>query len=262
MVNHKSIGPDLDWGSLPLVCIAESYYLLPRLGKKVSFRNSRILRLYALFNLLLRTNYSSKQWEKQPVSTISQLAEQSENFMMNEFLQDLLLSHKPTRSFLEVGCDTGLRLKAVKDIYPHTQIAGIEVNPHAVRLGNLDLCKAGDIDPIIECCDITKPNVTLTKSYSMVLSWAVLMYIHPLKIKATLQKLMSITEETLIIIEPSASRFPWNYLPARNQSFLHNYKSIFASLCHQDFKIEIKNFPAQIWAPKYGDAQIFILSKF
>ena len=241
--------------------IRESYSLLLSWIRCIVIFYSKISGIFTLLNMLVRPNYGSRKWRKLSESTVNHTRVEPEDLATNGFLLDVIASVLPSRSVFEVGCGAGPRLKVIKRKYPHLEVRGVEINPHAVNQGNIELREIGGANETIECGDITRYNNSITGSYSVVLSWAVLMYIHPLKIRSTLRKLFSSAEEVLIIIEPSSSGSRWNCLPARNRSFLHDYFSLLRSLNLDDFIVTRNNIPRKIWSPGYGNAEIFILDK-
>jgi SAM-dependent methyltransferase len=222
---------------------------------------SKITNFVKLFLLFLLPGQGKRHWKKIPSSTFQFWANQPENMEMNGYLTGLLQQYRPSSSILEIGCYTGQRLRAIGRVFPHLKLHGLEINPNATSHGNLEFYNSGYKNDIIYCGDINKLKKLTDQSYSVVLSWAVLMYVHPIQIRGVLKSLLSMTEEALIIIEPAAPSSFLRFLPARNQSFIHDYRTLLLKLSgvHDELlEIDVSN---SIWKPKYGSGKTFILRK-
>lgn len=221
---------------------------------------TNIMNLLELLKLLLLRGHGKRAWERTPRETIKFFSEQPLNREMNIFLQDLIALHTPSKSLLEVGCYTGQRLRAIGERFPHVRLSGLEINPFACELGNLEFMRLGFGDKIIKCGDLKDMDYSKEK-YSTVLSWAVLMYVHPLDIRQTLRNLISMTDEDLILIEPTSSRIRHKFFPVRNHSFLHDYRSMVLANSKGVGKVLAIDVPAHVWLPSFGQATVVILKK-
>lgn len=221
---------------------------------------TKIVNFLELLKFFLLPGHGKRTWERTPRETIKFFSEQPQNREMNSFLQDLIALHTPSKSLLEVGCYTGQRLRAISEKFPGVRLRGLEINPFACELGNLEFKRLGFGERIISCGDLKDMDYSREK-YSAVLSWAVLMYVHPLDIRQTLRNLVSMTDEVLILIEPTSSRIRHKFLPLRNRSFLHDYRSMLLTYSKDVGEVLEIGVPAHIWAPSFGHAAVIILKK-
>jgi len=104
-------------------------------------------------------------------------------------------------SILEVGCNCGPNLYLLAKRFPDAKIRGIDINPMAVHEGNkwftqesipnvrLSVGKADELDQFQD------------KSFDVVFTDAVLIYIGPDKIKGIMKNAIRITRQALIFME-------------------------------------------------------------
>lgn len=221
-------------------------------------RVANFLKLIAFFFVPVQ---GKRNWEKTSECTVEFWANQPEQLEMNEYLISLLPQMHSVTSILEIGCYTGQRLRAMGKLFPHAQLNGLEINSRATSIGNLDFESLGYRGKVITCGDIHDVKSLFPESFSIILSWAVLMYVHPLRIRSVLKSLLSLTDGALLIIEPAAKSRSDAFYPAKNRSFLHNYRAILKSFRNVDFELEEAQVPTNIWKPKYGEGTVFLVRK-
>ena len=162
---------------------------------------------------------------------------------------------------MEIGCYTGQRLRVMGRAYPQAKLNGLEINLSAAWRGNLQFESLGYQEKVIICGDVHKLKSLYPESFSLILSWAVLMYVHPLRIRSVLKSLISMTDGVLLLIELTSKSKGLGVLPAKNQSFIHCYSIILNSLRDMDFELEETLVPANVWKPKFGVGTVFIIRK-
>jgi hypothetical protein len=221
-------------------------------------RVANFLKLIAFFCV---PTQGKRIWEKTSESTVDFWANQPEELEMNEYLISLLPKMNSVSSILEVGCYTGQRLRAMGKLFPHAQLSGLEINSSATSRGNLDFESLGYQEKVITCGDIHDVKSLFPESFSIILSWAVLMYVHPLRIRSVLKSLVSLTDGALLIIEPAAKSRSDAFFPAKNRSFLHDYRAILNGFRNVDFELVEVLVPTHIWKPKFGEGTVFIVRK-
>jgi SAM-dependent methyltransferase len=222
---------------------------------------SKIGTLIELIKFSVFPDFGKEHWQNLPESTVQFWTSQPENVKMNDFLCRVLEQYTPTTSLVEIGCDTGQRLKAIHTQFPHLRLKGIEINSFAATKGNIDLRNLGIGENTIICSDLMELPNQMLGQFSGILSWAVLMYVHPIRIKNVIETLLDLADEMIIILEPTSSKGLQHLFPKRNLSFCHNYLSIFGSLQLSEYEVIQEDIPRSIWSPRYGDAKVIIFRK-
>lgn len=200
-------------------------------------------------------------WQQMPLETIQYFQAEPKNIPMNQFLISTVyaLPERP-RSILEIGAFTGERLQALMEEFPDIELKGIELNASAVETGNIFFAEAYGKESVLTQMDLTHRSVNQFFSYDLLLSWAVLMYVHPIYIKEVLTRLLESSNKYLLIIEPTSFKKLRRFFPTRNKAFLHNYVKILQSL-GGDFSIDIREVPPDIWRPRFGIGLAILVTK-
>jgi ubiquinone/menaquinone biosynthesis C-methylase UbiE len=116
------------------------------------------------------------------------------------FLIKTISKYKPS-SILEIGCNCGPNLHLLAKKFPDAEIRGIDINPMAVQKGNEWLAQerisnvkllVGKADELWQFQD---------KSFDVVFTDAVLIYIGPDKIKEVIREMIRVTRKALILME-------------------------------------------------------------
>ena len=99
------------------------------------------------------------------------------------------------KSVLEIGCNFGPNLSLIKKEYPDVRLAGIDINRSSIIKAKEKLPDAqlvvGDIN------DLPFKD----KSFDVILSDAVLMYIPPLEIEKVKSEMLRVAKKALILVE-------------------------------------------------------------
>ena len=165
----------------------------------------------------------------------------------------------PFKSVLEVGSKQGRNLRMIARSFPDVKLAGIDISPEAVKIGNELLQKEG------------LANVTLfeakadqldfdDESFDLVFVFAVLMYIDPKKILTVLSEMIKVATKRVLILEwhdPELSKGKFtNHWIYNYEKLLEPFQSKIESL--EITKITENEFEDDNWK-KYGyyiDARI------
>lgn len=178
----------------------------------------------------------------------------------NNFLWDLVdLNRMDT--ILELGSNSGNRLIEVASRFPEKTFVGVDINISAVTLDNEWANTKGIKNLEFIHADITSPQFYahfLNRKFDCLVTWASLIYIHPIRIKKLIQFLLAITSKQIVLIEQNDSRlrvFP-KYLgiPVPGEpTWVRNYEKIL-SLVKSDktFDVNLKPVPEEIWHPGGG----------
>lgn len=118
-----------------------------------------------------------------------------------KFLLQVISRYAPFERILEVGCASGPNLILLSRIFPKTEFWGIDISERAIEVGgdyirehsisNIRL-KAGNTDKIKKL-----PN----KSFDIVFTDAMLIYIGPEKIKEVLKEMVRVAKKSIILVE-------------------------------------------------------------
>ena len=106
-----------------------------------------------------------------------------------------LLDGLDFKSILEVGCGCGSNLSLIKKEYPDVRLAGIDINRSSIIKAKENL---KDVQLIVgDVNDLPFKD----KSFDVVLSDAVLMYISPEEIKKVKFEMLRVARKALILVE-------------------------------------------------------------
>ena len=174
------------------------------------------------------------------------------NHPHRSFLVETISRFNPS-SILEIGCNCGPNLYLLAKKFPDAEIRGIDINPMAVQEGgewfaqegipNVRL-SVGKADELVQFQD---------KSFDVVFTDAVLIYIGPDKIKEIMKNAIRITRRALIFME-------WHsFEPQRKDPYglgvyeQGNWKRDYVSLLKQfviEEQIRVTKIPEETWPDK------------
>lgn len=97
------------------------------------------------------------------------------------------------QSILEMGCNIGANLKAIRYLNPSIALSGIEINPHAV-----EILKEENFHEIF-CGSII--DFDTTKTYDLVFSRGVLIHINPEKLHNVMRNMVKHARKYVMIFE-------------------------------------------------------------
>jgi ubiquinone/menaquinone biosynthesis C-methylase UbiE len=104
-------------------------------------------------------------------------------------------------SILEIGCNSGPNLYLLARKFPDAEIRGIDINPAAVQKGNDWLAEEGISNVKLLVGKADELGQFQDKSFDVVFTDAVLIYIGPDKIKDVMREMVRITRKALILVE-------------------------------------------------------------
>ena len=124
----------------------------------------------------------------------------SQNHSHRTCLVETISKFNPS-SILEVGCNCGPNLYLLAKKFPDAKIMGIDINPIAVQKGNEWLAQEGILNVKLLEGKADELGQFQDKSFDIVFTDAVLIYIGPDKIKEVMEEMIRITRRTLILME-------------------------------------------------------------
>lgn len=104
-------------------------------------------------------------------------------------------------NILEIGCNCGPNLCILARKFPGAEIKGIDINPLAVQKGNEWLAQEGISNVKLLESKADELRQFQDKSFDVVFTDAVLIYIGPDKIKEVIRDMVRITRRALILVE-------------------------------------------------------------
>ncbi|MDH4123582.1 MAG: class I SAM-dependent methyltransferase [Thermoplasmata archaeon] len=104
-------------------------------------------------------------------------------------------------SLLEIGCNTGPNLYRAAKLFPKAKLTGIDINEDAIESGRVFFKQLGmnNVNLIIGKAD----NLSSfgSKSFDIVLSEALLIYIGKDKIEKVIQEMIRVARRAIIVLE-------------------------------------------------------------
>ncbi len=118
-----------------------------------------------------------------------------------QFLLEKIAGYAPISSMLEIGCNCGPNLYLATKRFPAARIRGIDINPQAVEIGNKFFSSEGLANVSLSLGKADELGQFPDKSFDIILTDAVLMYIGRDKIRQTIQEMVRVARRALILVE-------------------------------------------------------------
>jgi pseudaminic acid biosynthesis-associated methylase len=109
------------------------------------------------------------------------------------FFSEIIGKTNNIRSILELGCNIGNNLKAIKNIIPEAELHGVEINSKAVEV----LKKEGNFDVI----ESSIQDYSTNKTFDLVFTKTVLIHINPEDLKPVYKKIYDYSNKYIVIAE-------------------------------------------------------------
>jgi len=163
----------------------------------------------------------------------SYISEKALEHSHRKLLLQIIDRYSPFKKVLEIGCASGPNLILLSPKYPETEFLGIDISENAVRVGrnyiknhnipNVNL-RAGNTDEIKKLPD---------KSFDIMFTDAMLIYIGPEKIKEVLKEMVRVAKKAVIIVEWWSDK-PYDYVA---DHWAYNWEVLFEKIGVPDIKI-------------------------
>lgn len=157
-------------------------------------------------------------------------------------------AYAPFSDVLEVGCASGSNLYLLAKKFPKARFVGADINPQAIKLGQQFFKQKGisNVSLFVGKADALKrfPD----KSFDIVFTDAVLMYVSPSDIKRVAAEFHRIARKAVILVEhhSSAESDVGSY---EGKWWMRNYEKLFQPFSHQ---IETTKIPPEVWGGNWG----------
>lgn len=155
---------------------------------------------YRLIMPLLGTKLEERRWRSRGIEEIEKEFSNL-NHPHRILLLEKIKNFQPFLSVLEIGCGWGPNLILLAKQFPKAEIKGIDINPLSVEEGNKYLKKEGisNVELLVGKAD--ELQAIPDKSFDIVFTDALLIYIGPDKIMKVVKEMIRITRRALILIE-------------------------------------------------------------
>ena len=139
----------------------------------------------------------------------------SRNHPHRSFLVERICRFSPIYSILEIGCACGPNLYQIAKKFPDAEVRGIDINPIAVQKGNEWVKEEGISNVKLEVGKAQELRRFADKSFDVVFTDAVLIYIPPDEIKQVVKEMLRISR--VIVLNE------WHSFNKWLASLLHKY---------------------------------------
>ncbi len=165
-----------------------------------------------------------------------------------QLLIERIASYEPFDSVLEIGCASGPNLALLAKKFPNVEISGIDISPIAVKTGNEHFSKEGISNVKLLVGKADDLRQFQDKSFDVVFTDAVLMYIGPDKIRKVASEMQRVAQRVIVLVEhhseeKSASGF------YNRGNWLRDYKKLFQLPASQ---IKTTKILPEIWGGDWG----------
>lgn len=116
----------------------------------------------------------------------------SRNHPHRSFLVERICKFSPIYGILEIGCACGPNLYHIAKKFPDAEVRGIDINPMAVQKGNEWFKREGISNVKLEVGKAQQLEQFADKSFDVVFTDAVLIYISPDEIKQVIKEMLRI----------------------------------------------------------------------
>lgn len=165
------------------------------------------------------------------------------------FLLEHISKSSPVSSILEVGCNCGPNLYLLAKKFPDAEIVGIDINPEVVQRGNEWFAQAGIKNVKLLVGKADELGQFEDKSFDIVFTDAVLIYIGPDKIKEVMKGMLRIARKALLLFE-------WHSFGRKSKPsgiYVGHWTRDYVALLKEfvpERNIRIIKMPAEIWPDK------------
>ncbi|MFC1908805.1 class I SAM-dependent methyltransferase [Chloroflexota bacterium] len=205
------------------------------------------LQFSHLLELVVGTKAREKQWAGR---TIAASYWNNRNLPSKHFLTERIAAFSPVNSILELGCASGPSLYLLAKKFPESRIVGIDINQPAVEYGNSQFAQEG----ISNVTLITGKADTLEelphKTFDIVFTNALLIYIGPDKIKSVIEGMLRIADKALVLMELHCFEPGTKDLSGRSFYQAGNWVRDYVALLKQfipEEQIRVTKIPEDVW---------------
>jgi len=159
---------------------------------------------------------------------------------------------QPISGILEIGCGYGPNLYWLAKQFPESELVGIDINPLSIEEGHRFLMESGAFNVKLIHGKADELQQFIDKSFDIVFTNALLIYIAPDKINKVIGEMFRIARRALVLTE-------WHYENATEDPYglgiyhFGHWKRNYINLLEQFIprnKIHVTKIPEEIWPVK------------
>jgi ubiquinone/menaquinone biosynthesis C-methylase UbiE len=174
----------------------------------------------------------------------------SQNHSHRPFLIDKISTLSPISSILEIGCNCGPNLYLLAKKFPDAEIRGIDINPIAVQRGNEWFAQDGIKNVQLMVGKADELAQFKDRSFDIVFTDAVLIYIGPDKIKKVIKGMLRITGKALTLLEWHSFGRAADPRGVYVGHWMRDYISLLKEFVPQE-DVHVTKIPEELWEDKY-----------
>ena len=178
------------------------------------------------------------------------------NHSHRSFLMERMSNFSPIHSILEIGCNCGPNLFLIAKTFPNIKIIrGIDINPTAVQKGNEWLAQEGFSNVLLSVGKADELGQFEDKSFDVVFTDAILIYIGPDKIKGVLKEMSRIARRALILVEwhfNSQGKDPSGFGAYHLGYWKRDYAALLKQFVQEE-QIRIIKIPEELWGGQWAN---------
>lgn len=209
-------------------------------------------RLRRIAETLLGTKFNELEWRfyhvYKPGWAEGYISAGSFSHPHRQLLVEKISANAPFTNVLEIGCASGPNLYLLAKKFPNARFVGIDINPDAIRKGNIFFKQQGIRNVSLFVGKADELERFPDKSFDVVFTDAVLIYIGPDKIKKVATEIQRVARKVIILVEHHSEQES-DLGSAGEKWWLRNYTKLFQSSGHQ---INITQIPPEIWGGNWG----------
>ena len=169
-----------------------------------------------------------------------------------QILIDIISQYNPS-NILEIGCNCGPNLYPLVKKFPDAKIIGIDINPLAVQKGNEWLAQEGISNVKLLEGKADELGQFQDKSFDVVFTDAVLIYIGPDKIREVMMGLIRIAHHALILTEwhsfEPEKKDPYGLGVYYNGCWKRDYVALLKQFVREE-QIRVTKITGDVWPDK------------
>lgn len=161
------------------------------------------------------------------------------------FLLNRICRFSPS-SILEIGCNCGPNLYLLAKKSPSKEIVGIDINPLAVQKGNEWLMQEGISNVKLLVGKADDLRQFQDKSFDVVFTDAVLIYVGPDKIKKVMGEMLRVARKAMVFLEWHCWGSKCNPLGVYVGHWARDYVALLKDFIPEG-KVEVTKLPKELW---------------
>lgn len=203
----------------------------------------------SLAERLLGTRAIERRWAARSPSSAEGYWDNRE-LPSKQFLVEQVAAFSPVHSILEVGCNCGPSLYLLAKRFPQADIKGIDINAAAIQYGNQQFAQEGISNVKLMVTKADELERFADKSFDIVFTMSLLMYIGPDKIKEISRELIRISRRALILMEwhlfETQDKDPFGLGTYHYGTWMRDYVALLKQFVRED-QLKVIKIPEEVW---------------